>query len=332
VPDLLIAEMIMDIAWIPQPEEFQELLVQMLALRIPVVFMTGFITHSKKRHLGPLAYHATAGSQQEFLRQAEFPYFSYRDYIWPNRTNPPRDLWTKWWQNVQNFKGNQHPGREAHKCVADYLRQALSEAIRTFNSKQPRCDMRVFQTKRVFNRSTAEAERCLEPTTRLHSESSDAKAFEPDGWYEKKIWQYRADSQDKYGWIGEVEREPFPEKPRISFPITVGPKRRVEITFLRTYQKIGAALVWLPKLAESQLIDGLWSQTISVPDTMTIFVGRPGRTQITFRLIPTKGACSQKSFGKLAGFDIEENRLIKQTCTNLTARRQKFKILSIVAC
>ena len=43
-------------------------------------------------------YYTTADHHQSYLRQAEMPYFSYRDYVWPERLSPPRDLWTKWCQ------------------------------------------------------------------------------------------------------------------------------------------------------------------------------------------------------------------------------------------
>ena len=47
LPDLLIAEMIMDPRIPPGTNEFRELLLQFSAFRIPVLFMTGFLTTHK---------------------------------------------------------------------------------------------------------------------------------------------------------------------------------------------------------------------------------------------------------------------------------------------
>ena len=91
--DLIIAETIVD--FIFDKDRYQDFLIGLLALRLPLLIMCGLVTGARKTPdlpRDPDVNYFVATGQQNALREAEIPYFSYRDMVWPHRTQPPAEL------------------------------------------------------------------------------------------------------------------------------------------------------------------------------------------------------------------------------------------------
>jgi hypothetical protein len=358
VHDLWIAEMFVDPLLLTTAGDFQDLILQFFALRVPLFFMTGFVTGDLEP--GRVPFHETGTRHQEDLRRAGVPYFSYRDFVWPVREKPPRLLYKEYWLDTEKTHGLavRHVGSITHKYIANGLAHALWIVLEKIQSAPPKCNLEAFYKKKRFGRDPTSTQKCLQPVFHMRpvgAELNSAQKFKPTAGFMQRIktsiWSWRADSGNKYGWIAETNSTNFTENLwSLDFVVALGKEKRVEITYLRTYQNIGVAKFTLVPFVKSQgqwgtsqmWIDGLWNKQVSAPDTVTFYAqsaslfGFADKAFLRITLMPIlTGVCQEGSpltdeeLKVLPGKTFKERSFL---CNDLKRRHQKFKLLRIISC
>ena len=129
----------------------------------------------------------------------------------------------------------------------------------------------------------------------------------------------------------------------LRFTVEVGTQRLIEISYLRTYENIGSVRVFANGFGMPLVfLDGLWSKRYSGPEIFSLSMD-PGVVELEFALVPETAICGRMALPP--GF--RESKAVTQpmhlvnanfgyshceNMTEVTLRRPKFKLLSIVTC
>jgi hypothetical protein len=216
--------------------------------------------------------HATAA-----MEHFGVPYISYRNLIWPNFDQPPKNL-LSYWQDV-------HPNGNVHllagKLISYGILRLVQDSIAADQS-QSNCTNKPYVTN--DNRNGSLKLWCPKPIEMMEAGLSmpnhrTFKIVNRHRRFETHNWRYFADSKNKFGWImlfncssttyrhchdGTV-CQAYEDAHTLSIKVSVGENPLVRIGYLMSYATMGKVRVWLDDDRDNFIvIDAQWSLQTSI--------------------------------------------------------------------
>jgi len=226
------------------------------------------------------------------MQRLGVPYISYRDLVWPEYTRPPKGMPFYW-------NGLSHPDWVGHTLLGK------SVASMMFSVRQLWCSLSLRQpvialAPRPSNSSIAPvialAPRPSQQQTMALLDSLDTcalnvgtileaqlglrhfQAYGHEGSAAVGIWQFRADSRDKLGWIGEVHADVPGASATIEFLLLFGSQGKVIVSYLQSYADImGKVQWWLVTRSNSTIATGFLNSFDKAPYSITVSAALPAR-------------------------------------------------------
>ena len=180
-----------------------------------------------------------AKGQEAVAVQMRLPFVSYRSAAWPNGNLPPRrPVWT----------GNRHLHHPTHVLIADVVAAAWHAEIPAAfgcaraepSETNDNTALSEIDDARLAETTT---EGCAEPQTLLSAHFPPFPAVPVLPAPAGGGWAFTEDVPGKPGWIGHGEPSGGAE---IVFRLNVSRATpTIEVGFLRSYESVGAAVLWL---------------------------------------------------------------------------------------
>jgi hypothetical protein len=171
--------------------------------------------------------------REEAVRYNSVPIVSYRDAVWPIRDEPPTDL-TYYWDGLS------HPHFNAHVMVAEALLFAFLAARRNVDNLLKDYKTTSFGVSKVQLQLD---DACVSASTHYGAGSFPGRNNPADS----NCWEYRADSRDKFGWIGKASKNSTTcTATKFQVNVNVGKTGYVHLSYLASYdERMASVRAWI---------------------------------------------------------------------------------------
>lgn len=252
------------------------------------------------------------------IKHYQIPVVHFRDAVWPTISQPSRFLPCIW-------NGLSHPDAVAHELMASLIAYGL--AYITLQSEiVVNCPLNGHPPLPTppFHQQLETKRFCSSTPESLRMRADMPESFQPLG---SMGWWLREDVIGKPGWLYEGGNSTDPEMAVIWFKVRFSVSPQLEVTFLRTYEKIGRVqmLIGPENMTKTSLhqafktytLDGYHQNHISVP-YMQIFVHSENKA--------TGGGCDLLPRQVGVGPFVIAFRPLE------SSRNSKFKLISLSSC
>ncbi|CAE8615759.1 unnamed protein product [Polarella glacialis] len=248
--------------------------------------------------------HLAVPAHRQVLNFYDVPRLDYVDVVAQLQT-----LWA-----YMGKKDTNHPDFRSHQAVADVLALTWCNVWSRISSLKSRDvgDVMAFSPKGYYHPAQYR-ERfhiCKRPCSVLSARGTSTTQPQVI----TGNWSVYADRPGKPGWISTVPGS------IMDIPLCFGKKPTLSLTYLRSYEKLGKAILTLN--GKDLHLDGLWGDDTGqhFAQSFTIFSQADN---------PEMQGWSE---GGLFGFDIKPNSSHTMRIENLKLRNNKMKIIDIVSC
>lgn len=263
------------------------------------------------------------------LRHYRLPVVHYRDAVWPTLAQPDHLLPCYW-------NGLSHPDAVAHELIATLvaygLTNAAAQAARA--AAAGACPQPAAMPSAPFHPGLKLARWCASgppgPGTAMDARAPES--FTPLGT--DRGWELREDARGKKGWIVEARtagnsgnNSADVRGATIWFGVEFGKSPQLEVTFLRTYERIGQVQMHVgpPGMSGRSLhqalatytLDGLHRDHFSVPCTAAFVSEKQAAERPGSQTLPS---------------NISAGSYVVAFALANTTSFPKFKLLSLASC
>lgn len=260
-------------------------------------------------------------TQLKVIEHYDIPRLDYADFAWRQVDHselPPPDagkhLVFKYWDD----NGKHHPSWRVHQTIADMLANAWGKAWAIAQAGGTRAlserGAGFWPRETVWPEANLSHFRgCLHPTSYF-------SAFNPPhGPQAPSVlsgnWRLFEDRPNKPGWIADAKDS------TIRFPLHFGPKPRLSITYLRSYEGLGEVEVAMNN--HSGILSGLWDEGYSekVSQSYSLWFDADRKSSVSHHeryIVENDGG-----FAILPGASMDFDVRVLQG---------KFKIIEVMAC
>ena len=252
------------------------------------------------------------------LRHYQLPMASYRDAVWPSLPSPNDHLPCFW-------NGLNHPDAFAHAVLARVVFFSFEQALRAVQNEPagracPKPEVKLFHQRLPVGVFCSQRKRALGESPVLSVRIPHA--FRPV--FSSGDWASREDVPGKLGWIGESFDKSVNHA--VGFAVNFSADPRLEVSFLKTYERIGRVTMFLGRrgfsierpeeAVASYVLDGMHEARHSIPQTVAFMHKAKGK----------------KNQARVLPDEVGKGEYTLVFLLDMTAKHPKFKLLEIASC